>query len=79
MRSRKLRTVAAGKDVSLMGAMIVQQCLRSGLLDLLTIQLVPVVLGRGVRLLDSREPGRVGLELVRVVDAPGVTHSRTES
>jgi hypothetical protein len=27
-----------------------------------------------VRLLDGLEPGRVELELVRIVDAPGVTH-----
>jgi dihydrofolate reductase len=65
---------AAGKDVVLMGANIVQQCLRAALLDLLVISLVPVVLGRGVRLLDDLEPGSVGLDLVRVVDAPGVTH-----
>ena len=70
----KARTAAAGKDVSLMGATIVQQCLRSGLLDLLTIHLVPVVLGRGVRLLDGLEPGSAELELVRVVDEPGVAH-----
>ncbi len=34
---------------------------------------VPVLLGRGVRLLDGLEPS-VELELVGVVDAPGVTH-----
>jgi hypothetical protein len=43
-------------------------------MDELVISLVPVVLGRGVRLLDGLEPGSVGLDLVRVVDAPGVTH-----
>jgi dihydrofolate reductase len=68
------RTAAAGRDVSLMGAQIVQQCLRGGLLDEITIHLVPVVLGQGVRLLDGLEPGTVELELVRAVDAPGVTH-----
>jgi len=68
------RVAAAGKDVALMGASIVQQSLRAGLLDELTINLVPVVLGRGVRLLDGLEPGSVELELIRVVDAPGVTH-----
>jgi len=68
------RTAAAGKDVFLQGASIVQQCLRAGLMDELVISLVPVVLGRGVRLLDSLEPGSVALDLVRVVDAPGVTH-----
>jgi dihydrofolate reductase len=65
---------AAGKDVFLQGASIVQQCLRAGLMDELTISLVPVVLGGGVRLLDNLDPGGVGLDLVGVVDAPGVTH-----
>jgi dihydrofolate reductase len=65
---------AGGKDVRLMGASIIQQCLRAGLLDELTIELVPVVLGRGVRLLDGLEPGTGNLELAGVVDAPGVTH-----
>jgi riboflavin biosynthesis pyrimidine reductase len=50
------------------------QCIRAGLLDELVINLVPAVLGRGVRLLDGLDPGSVELDLVRVVDAPGVTH-----
>jgi dihydrofolate reductase len=68
------RRAAGGKDVSLMGATIVQQCLRAGLLDELTISLVPVVLGRGVRLIDGVEAGSVELALAGVVEAPGVTH-----
>jgi dihydrofolate reductase len=65
---------AAGRDVRLMGASIVQQCLRSGLLNELTIELVPALLGRGIRLLDGLEPDAAAMEIVRVVDAPGVTH-----
>jgi dihydrofolate reductase len=68
------RSAAGGKDVALMGAKAVQQALRANLLDELTMALVPIVLGDGVRLLDGLEPGSVDLELVRVVDAPGVTH-----
>jgi dihydrofolate reductase len=68
------RTAAAGKDVALMGASIVRQGLQTGLLDELVISLVPVVLGRGARPLDGLEPGSVQFDLVRVVDAPGVTH-----
>ena len=71
---RQARAAAAGKDVRLMGASVVQQCLKAALLDELTIELVPVVLARGDRLLDGLEPGSVSLELARVVDAPGVTH-----
>jgi hypothetical protein len=64
----------ASRDVALMGATIVQQGLRAGLLDVLTIDLVPVVLGLGVRLLDGLEPGSIELDLIQLVDAPGVTH-----
>jgi dihydrofolate reductase len=70
----RARAAARGKDVQLMGASIVQQAIRSGLLDELVINLVPVVLGRGVRLLDNLDPGSLELELTRVIDAPGVTH-----
>jgi dihydrofolate reductase len=68
------RAAAGGKNVSVMGAKTVQECLRAGLLDELTIHLVPIVLGRGARLLDNLDPGSVEFDLVRVVDAPGVTH-----
>lgn len=71
---RQALAAAAGRDVRLMGASIVQQCLRSGLLDELTIELVPTLLGRGVRLLDGLEPGTAALQVARVIDAPGVTH-----
>lgn len=70
----KARAAAADKNVVLMGANVVQQCIRAGLLDELVINLVPAVLGRGVRLLDGLDPGSVELDLVRVVDAPGVMH-----
>jgi dihydrofolate reductase len=67
-------TAAAGRDVVLMRASIVQQFLAAGLFDELVISLVPVVLGHGVRLLDSLAPGSAELNLTGVVDAPGVTH-----
>lgn len=65
---------AKGKDVFLQGASIVQQGLRAGLMDELHLSVVPVVLGRGVRLLDGLDAGSVELELTGVLDAPGVTH-----
>jgi dihydrofolate reductase len=71
---RQALAMAGGKDVRLMGASIIQQCLRAGLLDELTIEVVPVLLGRGVRLFDELEPATANLELTSVVDAPGVTH-----
>jgi dihydrofolate reductase len=71
------REAAGGKDVSLAGgASIVQQYLRSGLVDELQISLVPVLLGSGERLLDNLEGAKIGFESTRVVEAPGVTHLR---
>jgi dihydrofolate reductase len=68
------KEAAGSKDVSVGGGgETVQQCIAAGLLDELQIHLVPVLLHDGVRLFDNLPPG-IGLELTRVVEAPGVTH-----
>jgi dihydrofolate reductase len=67
---------AAGdeRDVAVAGgASIAQQYMRAGLLDEIEVQLVPIVLGGGVRLFDNLDPGRIDFEPTRVIDAPGVT------
>ena len=61
------RNVAVGG-----GASVARQCLREGLVDEIQVHLVPVLLGGGIRLFEG--VGRVGLEEVRTVEAPGVTH-----
>jgi dihydrofolate reductase len=70
----RARAMAGTKNVHLMGASVVQQAIRAGLLDELIISLVPKVLGQGVRLLDGLDPSNTELELAGVIDAPGVTH-----
>jgi dihydrofolate reductase len=56
------------------GADVAQQYLRVGLLDEIQIHLAPMLLGEGVRLLDSLDADRVKLEVTRVIDSPAVTH-----
>ena len=74
-RAVELAKAAAGdKDVSLMGGDMVGQVLSARLLDEIDVDLVPILLGDGVRLLDERATAAVELELERIVDAPGVTH-----
>ena len=74
-RALELAKAAAGEKVaSLMGGDIVGQVLSTGLLDEIDIDLVPILLGDGVRLLDGRATAAVELELESIVDAPGVTH-----
>jgi dihydrofolate reductase len=67
------RAAAEDSDVALGGgADVARQYLDAGLLDELTIHLVPVLLGGGTRLFDGAAPTE--LQLTRVVGSPTVTH-----
>jgi dihydrofolate reductase len=68
------RAVAGKKDVGVVGASLVQQCIRAGLLDEINFDLVPVLLGDGVRLLDHLGTEPIELESTRVIEGAGVTH-----
>ena len=69
------RRAAGGKDISLAGgAKAGQQYLAAGLVDEMEIHLVPILLGSGERLFERVGDDLRGLELVRTVAAPGVTH-----
>ncbi len=67
------KAVAGDKNVAVGAASIVQQCIRAGLLDEIHIDLVPVLLGDGVRLFDNLG-GQVELERTEIIEAPDVTH-----
>lgn len=70
------RGAAGDKDVLVAGgANVAQQILSAGLLDEIQINLAPVLLGGGTRLLENLPPG-IHLEPTRVVDAPMVAHLR---
>ena len=71
---KQAKAVAGDKDVAVSAASIAQQCIRLGLLDEIHVDLVPVLLGGGVRLFDHLGMGPIDLERTRVVEAPGVTH-----
>jgi dihydrofolate reductase len=69
------RRAAGKKDVSLAGgASAAQQYLRANLVDEMHLNLVPILLGSGERLFDGVGDDLHGLELVRTVAAPKVTH-----
>jgi dihydrofolate reductase len=67
---------AAGKDVIVFGANLAVQCLRAGLLDEIVIHLVPVLLGGGVRLIDTLDFGPVALERTVVASSGQITDLR---
>ena len=69
------RQAANGQDISLAGgAQAAQQYLAAGLVDEMEINLAPVLLGSGERLFDHIGDGTQGMELVRTIAAPNVTH-----
>jgi dihydrofolate reductase len=69
------RRAAGGQDVTLGGgANVACQYLTAGLVDEMEISLVPTLLGSGERLFDGVGDDLHGLELVRTVAAPNVTH-----
>lgn len=71
---QQAKAVAGDKNVSVSSASILQQCLKAGLLDEIQLDLVPVLLGGGVRLFEHLGIEPIELERTRVVEAPGVTH-----
>jgi dihydrofolate reductase len=73
---RQAKEAAGDKDVMVHGADLAQSLLRAGVLDELQIHLIPVLLSEGRRLFDHLGNDHIELELIRVIDAPGVTHLR---
>ncbi len=59
------------------GASVFQQYLKAGLVDEITLHVVPVLMGEGVRLFENHlDDGQVELECTQVVESPDVTHLR---
>jgi dihydrofolate reductase len=70
------RAVAGDRMISVVAAHTAQQYLRAGLLDEVRLNLVPVVLGGGVRLLDNLDDHQLNLECILVVESDDVNHLR---
>lgn len=68
------KELAGDKDVVVASAKITQQCLDAGLLDAINVDLVPVVLGEGVRWLENLGTAPVQLGNPTVIEGNGVTH-----
>jgi dihydrofolate reductase len=70
------KAAARPKSVGVHGAQTIQQCLNSGLLDEIHIDLAAVLLGAGVRLFDHLADTPAVLGNPTVVTGMGVTHLR---
>jgi dihydrofolate reductase len=69
------RKAAGGKDVTIHGgASVIQEYLDTGLVAEIEIHIVPLLLGRGARLLENLEAHRIKLEPIRMLAGQGVAH-----
>ena len=68
------RAVAGDMNVAVGAASIAQQCIRAGFLDEIHVDLVPVLLGDGIRLFDHLGAGPIELESTEVIEGAGITH-----
>lgn len=72
---QQAKAAAAGKSVGVHGADTIRQCLNVGLLDEIHLDIVPVLLGSGIRLFHRLET-KVVLGDPTVIPGVGVTHLR---
>lgn len=68
------KVIAGEKNVAVGSASTLQQCLKAGLLDEIHIDLIPVLLGGGVRLFEHFGNEPIELEMIRVIEGTDVTH-----
>jgi dihydrofolate reductase len=70
------KATAGAGWVGVAGPNVAQQCLNAGLLDEVRVNLVPVLLGEGIRYFDNLSNAPVTLEGPAVIEGTGVTHLR---
>ncbi len=69
---------AGGKDVQVIGgADTIQQCLNAGLCDELQLDIMPVLLGKGLRLLENLDTAKIQFERLKVEETTPMRTSIT--
>jgi dihydrofolate reductase len=69
----KAKAAAGDLSVGILGASVARQCLAAGLLNEIVVQVVPVLLGDGVRLFGARGGQRINLAKTRVAESGDLT------
>jgi dihydrofolate reductase len=70
------RAAAGDKNVGVAGPNIAQQALQAGLLDEISFDLVPVLLGAGIPFFANLGSTEINLERIGLIETPSVTHHR---
>ena len=75
---QQANVAAGGREVNIIGAAsTAQQCLNEGLADELHVDIMPVLLGSGLRVFEDLDTETIRLERIKVMELPGGrTHLR---
>ena len=71
---KQAKKIAGDKTVAVGSGMVTQQCLNLGLIDEIHIDLVPILLGDGVRLFDHLSTAPIEMKITEVAAARDITH-----
>jgi dihydrofolate reductase len=72
----KAKKLAGDKDIYITGANVAQQFIKLGLIDEISIHLVPVLFGSGTRLFEGLDNEHIPLETIEVIETAEVIHLR---
>ena len=70
------KRLAGSKDVFIMGADVARQFLQRGLIDEISIHLVPILFGNGTQLLEQLNRVHISLEIIEVIQTVEAIHLR---
>jgi dihydrofolate reductase len=70
------KNLAGDKDISTTGADVAQQLLKLGLIDEISIHLVPVLFGSGTRLFEGLDGEHISLEIIETIQTAQAVHMR---
>ena len=70
------KQLAGDQDVSMVGSKIGQQFLKLGLIDEVSLHVVPVLFGSGTPLFGDLDSKHISLETIEVIETPEVIHLR---
>jgi len=70
------KKLSGDKDIYITGADVAQQFLKRGLIDEISIHLVPVLFGSGTRLFEHLNSEHISLETIEVIQTAEAVHMR---
>jgi len=70
------KKLAGDKDISMAGGNVAKQFIELGLLDEVSVHVVPVVFGSGTPLFGDLDSKHISLEPIEVIETPEVIHLR---